>query len=64
MRTDITIIGPVLANLAKDIVGNLNIAGLRWAASHGLFQVAVLSDVPHFWVDLHGRCGVVAVVTD
>jgi hypothetical protein len=63
-ETNIAIIGSVFSNLAKDIVGDLNIARLRWAAGDGLFQVAVLSGIPHFRVDLHCRCGIVAEGTD
>jgi hypothetical protein len=63
VRTNITIVRSVFSNLAKDVVGDLNIAGLRWAASDGLFQVAVLSGIPYFRVDLHCRCDVVAVGT-
>jgi hypothetical protein len=63
-ETNIAVIGSVCSNLSKDIVCDLNVAGLGWTAGDGLFQVAVLSGIPHFRVDLHGRCGIVAVGTD
>jgi hypothetical protein len=51
--TNIAIIRPILANLAKNIIRHLNIPRLRRASSNALLQVAVLSGVPHFRVDLH-----------
>jgi hypothetical protein len=53
-KTNIAIIGTVLANLTEHIVGNLDVARLRRTSGDSLLKVGVLGGVPHFWVDLHG----------
>lgn len=53
-KTNIAIVRTILANLTEHIVGDLNIARLRRASGDSLLEVAVLSGVLHFRVDLHG----------
>jgi hypothetical protein len=53
-ETNIAVVGTVFANFAEHIVGDLDIACLRRTSGDSLLEVAVLSGVSHFRVDLHG----------